>query len=288
MIKIFVTIILCSVSFIVSTSAQDTIRTNKDTLLGKVVEIGIDAVKYFDAKNQTGPLIVISKDDVLEIRYENGSRFLIKQDPYDVNKIVNVRKKNRSIKFEFLSPMTNDIAFAYESMISVGKNIEFKIGIIGPGFAETDGEKGKGVFVKGGMKFLTSPQYYTAGMKYLHGLHGTYIKPEIIFNSYTRNKPVYSSAFNGQYWTTSAEMREISYTNLCLDIVVGKQFILGNILTFEYYFGVGFGMRASNYDDITNFTDYENDSEFYSYSHLYLGNNIPMIITAGITLGVIY
>ncbi len=265
--------------------SQDTIRTKNDTLIGKVLEIGIDVIRYNDISNINGPVISILKSDVVEIRYENGSKFLIKPDPYEVNKAVEVRKKSHAIKFEFLSPVTNDIAFGYESMIKVGKNLEIKLGVIGPG-TQPNEEKASGMFFKGGIKFLTSPTYYIQGIKYAHSLHGTYIKPEIIVNSYTKSKSINNPIYNGNYYVSNVTSEKIRYTNLCFNIVFGKQFLLGNILTFDYYFGIGYGFRDSNFNS-DNLIEYY-DNENYSYSHSYIGDDSPLIVTGGLTLGVLF
>ena len=264
--------------------AQDTLRTKKDTLIGKVMEIGIDIIRYTDINNLNGPVISILKSDVIEIRYANGSKFLVSPDPYEVNKIVEVRKKTKCIKFEFFSPLTNDIAFGYETMLNVGKNLEFKVGIIGPGTAPNN-DNVSGFFFKGGIKFLISPSFISQGVKYAHGLHGGYIKPEFIFNTYTKNR--YYTNYNPSTYYTTSEYKQIQYTNICFNIVFGKQLILGNAFTFEYYGGIGYGLQSSNSkNSLSNY--YSEGSEEYSYSHLYLGPDFPMILTGGITLGVIF
>ena len=247
---------------------QDIIRTKKDTISAKVVEIGLEEIKYRNFNNLDGPIIVIAKTDVIEITYENGTKFFLKQDPYDVNMQVAIRNKTHSIKFEFFSPLTNDIAFGYESMLKVGTNLEFKLAIIGLG-TRPNTENASGLFLKGGVKFLKSPMYIQNGVKYAHGLNGAYIKPELIFNSYSVDKTIYTS--NNSYpYTSTTELVHINYTNICVDIVFGKQYILGNAITLDYYVGFGYGIHISDHN--TNSGYYIDESD-YSYSHLYFGKN---------------
>jgi hypothetical protein len=268
--------------------AQDIIRTKTDTIQAKVIEIGIDEIKYREYSYPTGPVIVIEKNKVVEITFENGSKYLITPDPYDVSKEVEVRNKSRAIKFELFAPLTNDIVFGYETMIKVGTNLEFKVGIIGPGTAPNT-ENASGFFLKGGVKFLTSPTYLQNGVKYVHQLKGAYIKPEIIFNSYTADRSYYSStSYNGSYLSYNTTITErTTINNLCFNINFGKQLLLGNIMTFDYYVGVGYGMRFTNHKTNTLY-DYSDSEGNYEYSHLYFGKDFPLILTGGITMGVLF
>jgi hypothetical protein len=264
-----------------SVEAQDFIRTKKDTIQAKVLEIGLDEIKYKDFNNLEGPVIVIAKTDVLEITYENGIKTRISPDPYDVNQEVTIRHKTHSIKFEFFSPLTNDIAFGYESMLKVGTNLEVKIAVIGPGLAQNN-ENASGFFFKGGVKFLKRPTFIQNGVKYSHGLNGAYIKPELIFNTFSADRNYYSG-----YPYYVYQKANVSFTNICMDICFGKQYILGDSFTLDYYVGVGYGLHMSSYksQSIYNYTD---DGEDYQYSHLYFGKNFPFILTGGMTIGVLF
>jgi hypothetical protein len=261
-------------------SAQDVILTTKnETIKAKVEEIGINEIKYRDFNNLDGPVIVIPKSDVKSIRYENGSTFSVNPDPYEVGKQdIDARKKTHVIKMEFFSPLTNDLAFGYETMLKVGTNLECKIGIIGIGF-DRNAENSSGVFFKAGPKFLKGSDYVTNGLKYAHPMKGSYIKPEIIFNTYKVNKEVWS------YNTSTTSHQDIQYTNLAFDIVFGKQYVLGGIMTLDYYFGLGYGFQNNNAD--SNIPADQVDVA-YSYSHVYWGINFPLILTGGLTLGVLY
>ncbi len=267
-------------SFSLFALGQDTLRTKNDTIVCKVIEIGLDEIKYKDFQNLEGPVIVIEKNKVVEITYENGSKYFLKPDPYEVSKEVEVRGKTHAIKFELFSPATNDVAFGYESMISVGKNIEFKVGLIGIGVNE-DGNNPSGVFFKAGLKFLTSPQYLQNGLRYVHPLKGRYIKPELILNTYSEDRIFYS---NNQGYYTSYSKR-VQVTNLAVNVIFGTQHILGNAMTIDYYIGIGYGLRI---DESKEDLYYEYTDGSYEYSHSYLGDNFPLIISGGFTIGGIF
>jgi hypothetical protein len=275
-IQCYIILFFLTLSF--TSFAQDTIRTKKDTIAGKVVEIGLEEIKYKDFQNLDGPIIVIEKSKVIEITYENGTKFFNRPDPYEVNKEIEVRGKTHAIKFELFSPVTGDIAFGYESMISVGKNLEVKLGIIGPG--TKNGYNSSGVFVKGGIKFLTSPQYVQNGLKYVHPLKGRYIKPELILNTYSEDREYYNNNYN--YYSTSIE--KVHFTNIAFNIIFGTQHILGNAMTVDYYVGIGYGFRIS---DKTSSNSNETIYREYAFSHSYLGTS-AMMISGGFTIGGIF
>jgi hypothetical protein len=250
--------------------AQDTLRTANKKIPCKVIEIGIDEIKYKDFDNLDGPVIVIEKKDVFEITYQNGKKEMLNKDPYEASPEVNVRQKTHSIKFEFFSPLTNDIAFGYETMLKVGTNLECKFGIIGPGFDENM-QDASGYFVKAGVKFLLSPTYYSRGVKYAHGLKGGYIKPELIYSSFTLSQ------------------QGITYYNGAINIAFGKQHVLGNIITLDYYVGVGYGFQSNDFNNPNPSPYYNNDVwQGYAYSHSYGGPDFPIVFSAGMTIGVLF
>jgi hypothetical protein len=259
-------------------NAQDYIRTDKDTIQAKVIEIGLDEIKYKNFNNLDGPVIVIEKEKVREITYENGTKYLIKDDPYNVNKEIEVRGKTHSIKFELFSPTTNDLVFGYERMLSVGKNLEFKVGIIGIGNKNYEGNA-SGASLKVGFKFLTSPQYVSNGLKYVHPLKGRYIKPEIILNSYSED--VYYSSNTLPYTT---DLEKIQRSNIAFAINFGTQHILGNIMTLDYYIGIGYGFRITSDEPDNSYTIYNDGDGDYAYSHIYMGTS-SIILTGGFTIG---
>jgi hypothetical protein len=262
-----------------ASNAQDLIKTESEVIQAKVIEIGLYEIRYRDFNNPDGPIIVIEKDKVHEITYENGTKYLVKADPYEVNKEVEVRGKTHSIKFELFSPTTNDIVFGYERMLKVGTNLEFKIGYIGMGNKNYSGNP-SGVSFKAGLKFLTSPQYIVNGMKYVHPLKGKYIKPELIFNSYSENV---------EYSTTISPYThgfdKIQKSNIAFAINFGTQQILGNIMTLDYYIGIGYGFRITGGEQSNSYTIYSDADSEYAYSHFYFGPNSSIIMTGGFTIG---
>lgn len=74
-------ILFALVVFIPLAKSQDVItkKTGED-ITTKVVEITLNEVKYKKWDNQEGPLISISKSDILMIRYQNGTKDLFNNE----------------------------------------------------------------------------------------------------------------------------------------------------------------------------------------------------------------
>lgn len=269
--KTFIKSAIITISLFISigVKAQDSIYKKNNTVIqAKVLEIGINDIKYKDFNNQEGPVIVIRKAEVTKIRFENGVVTEITPDKYSVHQEATILNKTQCIKTEVLSPITGDIVLGYERMMKVGTNLELKLGLIGHGVGELS-EMARGTFVKGGVKFLAGQDFVIEGIRYAHPLKGKYIKPEVIL-----------STFKDDNWSPER------ITAYALNVVFGKQYILGNILTLDLYTGIGFGWQHSSNRDSYYYDGF--GTEPYYYSHLNFGRNFPLVISGGMTMGVIF
>ena len=81
-----ITIIILSIA--ISLNAQDLItKRNGEDIKAKVIEIGLNEVKFKRSDNLNGPLIIIAKSEILLIRYENGSKSIFEESNNSVTKI---------------------------------------------------------------------------------------------------------------------------------------------------------------------------------------------------------
>lgn len=66
---------ICFYVFVGAVSAQDVItKTNGDDIYAKIFEVGSNEIRYKRFDNQDGPTFVLNKNEILMIRYENGSK----------------------------------------------------------------------------------------------------------------------------------------------------------------------------------------------------------------------
>lgn len=153
-VKLILSVFLLTIGFL-SVKAQDVItKKDKTTINAKILEIGLDEIKYVPADNQTGPVMNIDKTEVFKIKYATGQEWFNAPDQYSASPATEVRDKTKAIKFEFFSPLFGKLTFGYEQMIKVGTNVEFKLGIIGPSLnKEIVANSPSGAFVKLGPKF---------------------------------------------------------------------------------------------------------------------------------------
>ncbi len=265
--------------------AQDTLFKKRGDIIPCIVtEIGVDEIKYKDFTNLDGPVYVIRKVDVIKIVYKNGKTEYIKPDEMSMNKEEEIIDKNQCVKLAFLSPLFNHLEVAYERKLKMTKNLEVKFGFIGIGNETTIEYKDRqGAYFAGGIKFLLGQSYYINGMRYLHPLKGSYIKPEISLSIFDFSDPYY------YYPSSSIYYYKYRTSLLAFNLIYGKQYILGNILTVDFHFGIGVGGESINKKDHQNtFSYYDNPYVSNFGNCVIVSSEFPLTLTAGILIGGIF
>jgi hypothetical protein len=277
-------------------NAQDIIVTKSNqTLKVKVIEVGTTEIKYkfFDA--QDGPLISIKKNDIktLKIQGKTGDNVvdLGNNDPMNISNS-SILDKTSSLKFAFFSPLDNHLDFSYEWMNKPGFNWETGLGIIGVGSKALGQEntKAKGAYVKAGAKFLlgNSSDYEIEGVRYAHPLKGRYFKVEMVLNAFSTSYQVDTSYFNYYSNNTKNDLKlnvKNSYQSVGLNLIYGRQYILGNSITAGYYVGAGYALENMRSNLLSNDDYYAYDIN--RYSHIYCGEKFPITFTGGFNVGYI-
>ncbi len=268
-------------------SAQDTLfMRNGSNIVGKVEEIGLDGIKYHLLNDPSNLRVEVAKQEVLKVKLASGREISVSGDPPDVGGYSSAfLKKRNAIKIDFLSPTLQHITLCYEHVFRPWINGEFKVGWIGFGgersLFSNSTVPNTGFLVKAGVKFINSPSYVMRGMRMAHPLKGGYIKPELMFSSFstTRYESLYNN--NGVYTNKTTS---VQFSSLAFNAVLGWQTLLGPGLTFDMFFGIGYGTQwnngGSSYSSI-----YGTEIEPYAYSHLYLGKRFPLALSTGMTMG---
>lgn len=270
------------VLFAVISNAQDTLFLKKNKVIPCIVtEIGIDEIKYKDFSYLEGPVYVIRKIDVYKIVYKNGKVEYIEPDEMDMNKEEAILDKNQAIKLAFLSPLFNHLQITYERKLKMTKNLETRMGFIGIGNQEFFNDNRQGAYFAGGIKFLLGQDYYIKGMRYLHPLKGSYLKPEICVSIFDFSHEVY----NYYSYPSIPEIAKYRASLVAINMIYGKQYILGNVLTFDFHIGLGVGI-ASLYKKNNVSNDYSYEPTNFNYAVI-AGNNFPLTFTSGILIGYI-
>jgi hypothetical protein len=221
-----------------SICGQDIIyKKNKDTISCKVIEIGLVEVKYRIPEKYKDVVLVVAKDDILKIKYENGEEQVFVNEMYDKNSYAD--NNRNAIKIHPFSPFSGNLAFSYERSIKAGQSYEGTLGFIGLGINLLNVDP-VGVYAKFGYKFIKNPDFYLRGMRYAHLLKGTYFKPEIALTVYSFNKIDYISS--------TATVRE-SVISSALLLNFGKQWVFDNRFAVDFSIGFGYGLTSLKKDD---------------------------------------
>src|SRR5258705_3928997 len=124
--------IICTTAFLsliayclfstIQANAQDTIyKRTKEIINAKIIEIGLDEIKYKMPGDENGATIVIAKDQIWKIIFANGVTQVI-QPEMDNPENYSSQRKN-AIKIDFIAPMLHHITFVYERSLKPGQSI---------------------------------------------------------------------------------------------------------------------------------------------------------------------
>lgn len=124
--KKILTILFLAIQFY--TFGQDKIiLNNKKVIDGKILEVGLNEIKYKPSDNLEGPEYSIAKKEVQLILFSNGKEEIIKntknRKEYLDSSFIKYRN---SITTDLFSPIYNDFSLAYERRLT-NKNIGLKI-----------------------------------------------------------------------------------------------------------------------------------------------------------------
>ncbi len=156
------------------------------------------------------------------------------QDTANVKKI-----KLNSIKVNLSSPLYGFTQFTYERHLFEKLNLEVGVGIIGLG-DYYDVFHQKGLNFRGGVKFI----FWHEKEKLLKGF---YLKPELFFSGYNKDilkygQVAHETTDHGEpyiYYVDEYYRIPHTFYNLAAVFNIGYQFLLWNIVTLDFNFGVG-------------------------------------------------
>ncbi len=306
---LFILVFLCSFSSRISAQTtsdpkpvvMDTLITLKnEKIVGKITKVTETEFEYKKSLEPDAPIYTISREKIKEIRWGNGSKELVMPDEMSVNKEHEILDKRSDIQFHFFSIVTEKLSFTYEHVIKVGINLEVTAGLINntmikqPITGSSNDLLTQGAMLGAGVKFLLGQDFYLNGMKYAHPLKGRYIKPEILYAGFIEHGVVsgYSVANGSNYG--QQVVTDLKVNSVAIMLNYGRQFVLGNILTFGYSVGVGYSLNSAAYSNpgpsVTqgNYISYNNGNNevpTYLYTHDHDG---PLAFNCNLTLGYIF
>ncbi|MDP1726594.1 MAG: hypothetical protein Q8M15_07400 [Bacteroidota bacterium] len=220
------------------------LRFRTDTLMIKVLEVGVSEVKYkLWPVSESMPVMVESKEKVRRIIFENGTILKFAADEFtDATNYTEQRKM--LVKIDMIAPTRKVFVLSVEKSLKPGISVEAGIGVIAQNNYEGEifnFEKANGYFFRLGYKFINQPDFHMKGMRYTHILKGGYVKPELMLLSQTCSNSYSNSNYN---YTAKEEFKTFGYAGF---INFGKQWIMDDIFAVDLYVGLGLGAKKVTY-----------------------------------------
>jgi len=259
---IFLSVLFFSAATIFSQT--DTLFTGKKKIPCKIMEISEIEFKYKLAELPDGPMYVIDRSKVSKYTLSSGYTEIIVADEMSLELEHKEILGNREvIKVQPFSLALNYISIGYEKVIKVGTNLDIEAGYINNAMTTNQSFYSYGInsyngapfcygfYIKPGVKFFLGQDFSVKGLKYAHPLKGRYIKLDLAI-SYLNLRDVTRVIYTnyGYYAGPSGTVTsDISSTAFGGMINYGRQFILGNVLTLDYYFGLGYTFQSNGYSN---------------------------------------
>jgi hypothetical protein len=269
----------------VSVQAQDKIyRKNGQVVKAKVLEIGTEEVKYRLPDTTETLIYVLEKDRISKIEFENGrvEKFTVNlKDPEQY-----ADQRRHGLKINFIGPLLGYTQITYEKSQGVGKGYEVGFSIIGAGknqrleyydnSFQTTRRNQFGFSGSFGYKFSKLPDFLFGKTRFTHLMQGSYARPVVYLGNYSENVLMYKD--NGQ---TVVDRKNITFG--ALQIELGKQWVFGDRMLLDTYWGFGYG-----FDNKKLTSDYYyDDNTAYNYVNQRLGQSPGFSLTGGIRLGLL-
>jgi hypothetical protein len=271
--------------FTVSLYAQDKIyRKNGQVVKAKVLEIGTEEVKYKLPDTTETLIYVLEKDRINKIEFENGRVEKFTVNLKDPEQYADQRK--HGIKIDFIGPLLGYTQVTYEKSLGVGKGYEVSLGIIGAGknqqlyyydnsFQETQRNQ-FGLSGSFGYKFSKLPDFLFGKTRFTHLMQGSYARPIVYLGNYSENVVFYKN--NNQY---VLERQNVTFG--ALQVELGKQWVFGDRMLLDLYWGFGYGFDNKKTDE----DEYYDNPTAYNYMNQRLGRSPGFSLTWGIKLGLL-
>jgi hypothetical protein len=308
-IVLFIVVILM-VKFTVAQT--DTLFSGKKAIPCKIVEISESEFKYKKAELPDGPTYVIDRAKVTKYTLASGYSETVVLDELSLEHEHKEILGNREvIKIQPFSLALNYISIGYEKVIKVGTNLDIEAGYMNNAMTTNQGYYSYGMssygnvpftyglYFKPGVKFFLGQDFSVKGLKYAHPLKGRYIRLDLavsylnlqnVRGTYYTNPGGYP--YNTSYQVVTTDINSIAYGGF---ISYGRQFILGNILTLDYYLGLGFTAQTNSYSNSAynnvnpgTYNYYRDDARsLYRYGAFLRVPSMGISGTAGLRLGYI-
>ncbi len=192
--------------------------------------------------------------------------------------------KTHSLKYDFFSPVSGCFGFSLETTRSNFTSLDIDAGLIGLKLGDYFlYDKFAGGYVAGGPRF-----YFKKDQEMVenNNMKGAYFKPLIMANFFTFEDVFeYYDFINDTTIGTAIKGNDFS---LSLLLALGNQWVLSDMVTFDIWFGLGYGGSwvNDNSDEIDPLFDYYESPTGYKFSYVKFGDS-PLIFDGGLSIGIL-
>lgn len=285
----FMRILFCftALFLFVAAHAQDKIyRKNGKIIQAKIIEVGSSEIKYKVFGDNDGPVYILETDKIKKVDFQNGTTQKFTLDIKDPEQYEGQLKK--AVKIDFFGPLAGYTQISYEKSTAVGRSFEAGLAIIGAGknaaldyynnTLQTVRRNQFGFAGSLGYKFNKWPDFLFGRTRFTHLMQGAYAKPVVYAGNYSENRVVYKQA--------SQMVVDRSNTTFgALQIELGKQWVFGDKLLLDLYWGFGYGFDNKKSGD--NYYSYNDNTEAYNYLNARLGRTPGFSVTGGLKIGLL-
>lgn len=263
-IRLFLSLLLlCLVNLEAKSQDKLIFRSSKDTLQVKVIEVGTEKITYkLWPVSEDFPLIEERTARLKKIIFSNGQQMKFYEDGFsDPTNYSDQRKM--AIKISPFGLLYAQTSISLEKSIKPGRSYEYTFQAIGLGFNRELLEGPTGLTLRSGYKFINTPDYQIDGMRYMHILKGSYIKPEIIGTYYN----IFDNNFGGV-----AGMLNF-----------GKQWVFDDAMCIDFYAAIGLGVKKAMTNNPTN-SFFSDEGVVIPYGFVYVPSMQSNAAESGIRL----
>jgi hypothetical protein len=284
----------------ITANAQDRIftTTQKAPIEGEVTEVSQSEIKY-KPLGRPYPITTLDRQDVIKIVYTSGEVVMINNPLKDYSLYNGQHKWNA--KLDVLSPLLGYTNLFLEHSLKPGRSVEYNVNLIGLGkdqelwytnltgnYIQGSTFKARGAGVGIGMKFLRLPDYVNGSVRLRHILQGSYVKPAISVQYYTRNFVGIDSTGN-----KALERKPVFAINP--NITIGRQFIFDNSISLEFYATIGYSfdnVRSQEkkvQDDRVRQVYFPDNEPFNGFGYTrFSSSDFGLTLNAGLRIGYLF
>jgi hypothetical protein len=273
--------------------AQDTlVYTNGQRIVGQVEEIGLDLVRYRTNSSGNSVTIVVEKRDLARIQLQEGQQFLFGTVSTDVPRTEAFMSRKQQLAIDVLAPALDHITLSYERNVARRISITGSMGYIGLWERDyyNNSRLNSGGLMKAGVKFiLPKPTRRFPHARAEHPLAGWFLKPELMFSSWTERNTYYYSPYPFPPYPPNNEANQVKtfYSSAALNLVIGTQILIGERISFGLHGGLGYGVMWRNGKTGNNRYGYYNSRE-YAFSHSFFEGSSPLCVSGGVQFGFVF